>query len=213
MCLRVVGLPVCLSVCLSAHVRLSVCQCGRLLLMNLTDTLPRFLPRAVLQLLLSCGAEHPPSFSLRWMLVLPGRLYSGQSAHGFWSYEPSPLMWTRHERLVCVARVARMPRAIQLLLQAVWEHTTCRAVFDLRARPPCSSSSETPTVNLATAQNQYGKQSPNMRSPNRVSNTKVEVVLGTTVPNWEYARQDVDQLSHASGHRAAWADQVWSFFL
>ena len=82
--------------------------------------------------------------SLRWMLVLPGGLYSGQSAHGFWSYEPSPLMWTRHERLVCVARVARMPRAIQLLLQAVWEHTTCRAVFDLRATPPCSSSSETP---------------------------------------------------------------------
>ena len=46
-----------------------------------------------------------------------------------------------------------------------------------------------------------------------MSNTKVEVVLGTTVPNWEYARQDVDQLSHASGHRAAWADQVWSCFL
>jgi hypothetical protein len=91
-------------------------------------------------------------------------------------------------------------------------HDICRAVFDLRARPACSSWSETPTVNLATAQNQYRKQGPNVRSPNRVSNTKVDVVLGTTVPNWEYTRQDVGQLSHASGHRAAGADQVWCFF-
>ena len=62
--------------------------------------------------------------SLRWMPVLPGGLCSGQSAHGFWLYQPSPLMWTRHERLVCVVRVACMPRAIQLLLQAVWELMT-----------------------------------------------------------------------------------------
>ena len=67
---RLVGLPVCLSVCLSAHVRFSVCQCGRLLLMNLTDTLPRFLPRGVLQLLLSCGAEHPPSFIAMGMITI-----------------------------------------------------------------------------------------------------------------------------------------------
>ena len=45
-----------------------------------------------------------------------------------------------------------------------------------------------------------------------MSNTKVDVVLGTTVPNWEYTRQDVGQLSHGSGHRAAGADQVWCFF-
>ena len=34
----------------------------RLSLMNLTDTLPRLLPRRVLQFLLSYGAEHPPTF-------------------------------------------------------------------------------------------------------------------------------------------------------
>ena len=42
-------------------------------------------------------------------------------------YRTSPLMWTRYERQVSVAQVARTPGAIEVLLQAVWR--SCRGGF------------------------------------------------------------------------------------
>ena len=43
-------------------------------------------------------------------------------------HRTSPLMWTRYERQVSVAQVARTPGAEQVLFQAVWVHTVAQDV-------------------------------------------------------------------------------------
>ena len=43
-------------------------------------------------------------------------------------HRTSPLMWTRYERQVSVAQVARTPGAEQVLFHAVWVHTVAQGV-------------------------------------------------------------------------------------